>query len=179
MQTMHELIHQSYMSINQRSRQDRSIIGGVTVSTYGWRLLEDDVWKLEDNVRNVDVELRELVAGCMAHSVAHRPPLGILEELITSQLNQAVKAVLGAEAAAAQGLNPVASSFVPGGQPAAADPDVVRYHQKRVPQGQTEPSPLLARFYQIYFYDAWGETDDFKDYWSKPPPQSGQVPNPP
>ncbi|KAI3324507.1 kinase-like protein [Xylariaceae sp. AK1471] len=167
--TMQELIRQEFVPLNRRSRQIRRIIGGPPISTYGWRLLDSETWKIMSDFRNVDIELRELVAGCMAHNVSDRPPLDVLEDLITWKFNDITKA----EEQAAKGLNPGANAFVPG-----AEPDDVKYHKTRVPLGQLEPEAIILKFYKHYFYDAWAIADNFEDHWNKPPLSPERIPNP-
>lgn len=49
-------------------------------------MLEDEDYKIEHDWKNVDLELRELVAGCMSNYNWNRPPLVQLEKIITARI---------------------------------------------------------------------------------------------
>ncbi|KAI0446457.1 kinase-like protein [Xylaria telfairii] len=85
-QVMHDLISQRAIPSASRSKKPRKIDGN-TFETYGWRMLEEGEDKIEHDWKNVDLEMRQLVAGCMADQNWNRPPLAQLEKMIESRIS--------------------------------------------------------------------------------------------
>ncbi|TRX94962.1 hypothetical protein FHL15_004047 [Xylaria flabelliformis] len=160
---------------------------GLDFRTYGWRVLPDANYQIDEDWVNVDLGLRELIAGCMADSHLDRPGPELLELIIRNRI-----AWLDQQAAAEAAkpvLNPAANVFVPGqgfvpgpggvtgfpppgpggvtGFPPPPPPRPRDSYRKRVPHGQVEPDWLLQKFFNDYFIEDWAEPDVYADYWDK------------
>ncbi|KAI1752186.1 kinase-like protein [Xylaria castorea] len=160
--------------------QMQRTVRGAEFRTYGWRVLPDPDYGIDDDWLNVDVELRELIVGCMADQASDRPGPRALEHMITTriaalakQAAEAAKPNLNPEAsefvpgqAPKMGLNPESKEFVPAQKP-QRPPNIGNFYKNRVPSGQVEPDWLLDKFYNDYFVDIWNEHDMYKDHWSK------------
>ncbi|KAI1119126.1 kinase-like protein [Nemania sp. NC0429] len=173
---MHDLITLQYIPFTERSVRNRRIADGLLeFNTYGWRLLNGQVYVVEPDWRKTDLELRELVAGCMAFDVEWRPQLDQLEDLVMRRLQR----IEMQSAEAKRGLNPLSAGFVPGQPPRAPVPAVP--YRERVEMGHVEPDALIQKFYAEYFVDAWNERDKYAGYWSKRTltPEPSRTPTPP
>ncbi|KAI1436858.1 kinase-like protein [Xylaria sp. CBS 124048] len=118
------------------------------VSTYGWRLLKSENYKIEEPWEAVDIELREIVAACMAESPKHRPRLRVLEKAAERNMESLLKQ---AKAEARRDVPPVF---------------VEDLYTKRVPHGQPEPNHLIEKFVEDYFYTPWNVVDHHKQFWA-------------
>ncbi|KAI1287850.1 hypothetical protein F5Y03DRAFT_401907 [Xylaria venustula] len=160
-QIMHDLITLEPVNFAQRVKTKRSLTvpSGLKLEfmTYGGRLLNGPGYEIKNDWRNVDIELRELAAGCMASEAAWRPPLPQLEFLIQNQVERLDKAAREAK----QGLTPSLKVF------RETSARVDKLYERRVPAGYIEPDSLLNSFYQIYFREEWDESDKYDNYYSK------------
>ncbi|KAI0467206.1 kinase-like protein [Xylaria cf. heliscus] len=109
----------SATNVYQIGNQWRTV-SGRNVETFGWRVLEEDNYKINEDWINVDLQLRELVAGCMARDILERPSLAQLESIIVARMAALDQQALDDSLKPA--LNPQAQAFVPG-QPPTANPD--------------------------------------------------------
>ncbi|KAI3340007.1 kinase-like protein [Ustulina deusta] len=161
---MHDLITLRKYSYNQRVVAKRKLSGngGLEFWTFGCRLLEGSDYSIDKDWKNVDIELRELVAGCMAEKPIFRPALEPLEELCALRIREMDKAVKDAK----QGRNPSTPVYVPG------IPSDDKTFRRRVPMGQVEPDHILEKFYIEYFIEPWGESDKYAAHWA------GRTPSP-
>ncbi|KAI0975412.1 kinase-like protein [Xylaria arbuscula] len=160
-QIMHDLITLAPLNFSDRVEAERSVTTSdgrnIQFMTYGGRLLDGPGYQIQRDWRNVDIELRELAAGCMASIGTWRPPLRQLEYLIQHHIDKQDKAALEAK----QGLTPRLKVFV------ETDVRVDKLFERRVPAGYVEPDSLLQGFYQIYFREQWDEGDKYAEYYSK------------
>ncbi|KAI0452327.1 kinase-like protein [Xylaria acuta] len=192
-QVMQDLITLKFVNYSIRNFQWRTTENNkIGFYTYGWRLLGDKSYRLDDDWRNVDIELRELVASCMADMTYDRPGLRELEGIISRRIADLAELVpdprteLNPEAkesvpgqAPKTGLNPESKEFVPGQVPKTGlNPESKEFvpgegppadilYKSRVPMGKGEPEWLLKKFYRDYFVEAWEDPDKYEDYWSK------------
>ncbi|KAJ2985561.1 hypothetical protein NUW58_g5462 [Xylaria curta] len=161
-QVMHDLITLERIPYGDRAKLIRELPDGADMDTYGWRLLDfEGYYKIEEDWANVDFELRTLAAGCMADLELERPPLGHLEHIILNRLSNIYQQANDAR----QGLNPPPAESVPGQPSPAAGPDL---YKNRVPMWEVEPDTILNSFCKDYFESTWGDTDRYREFWSKP-----------
>ncbi|KAI0405768.1 kinase-like protein [Xylaria palmicola] len=152
---MHDLITMRQIPFSQRERKTREAAGGAAqFSTYGWRLLESSDYVIQEDWGRVDLELRELVAGCMAQEPAWRPDMGQLERLIESRMGE-----LTAQAEHDR-LHPDENPFAPG-----EDTPGEEVYRRRIPMWRAEPDEFVERFYREYFWETWGDGDRYANYW--------------
>ncbi|KAI1827502.1 kinase-like protein [Xylaria intraflava] len=146
---MHDLITQRSYAFRDRSVQRRrknSTAMGSEYDTYGWRLLEHGEYVIEEEFVKVDIQLRELVAACMAYRASQRPNLSFLETVTMHHIRRLAK-----QASASMQLD-------------FHDPD--DSYKTRVPMGTVEPPSLVERFTDEYFRTPWGDGDPHRDFWA-------------
>ncbi|KAI8955552.1 kinase-like protein [Xylaria longipes] len=165
------------------------ILKDVPVETWGWRILPSPDYSVDEDWRNVDLELRELIGRCMADKIIERPTLAQLEQQILGRI-----ADLAKQSEQKKTLNPESKEFIPGKTPKTTfnpgaqdfvpgepkkptfNPDAKEFvpggkgnglYRRRVPMGEVEPEWLLQKFYRDYFIEAWDDPDLYEDYWNK------------
>ncbi|RYC62314.1 hypothetical protein CHU98_g3898 [Xylaria longipes] len=186
--TMHDLVSNRYVKSGRRSTKIR-ILKDVPVETWGWRILPSPDYSVDEDWRNVDLELRELIGRCMADKIIERPTLAQLEQQILGRI-----ADLAKQSEQKKTLNPESKEFIPGKTPKTTfnpgaqdfvpgepkkptfNPDAKEFvpggkgnglYRRRVPMGEVEPEWLLQKFYRDYFIEAWDDPDLYEDYWNK------------
>ncbi|KAI0534707.1 kinase-like domain-containing protein [Xylaria digitata] len=169
---MQDLITLTHVPFDARLVLPRQLMGtDVSFMTVGCRLLEDEIYQIQKDWKNVDMALRELVAGCMGEAPRMRPSLRQLEELCIFRMEELDRQAKYDSSIAQEGLGPTSNTSVPGASPANDS------YRKRYPQGQTEPDSLLERFYKEYFIEPWEQGDKYSSYWADPtrmPSSSGK-----
>ncbi|KAI0513053.1 kinase-like protein [Xylaria bambusicola] len=166
-QIMHDLITLTPVDYNHRKMMRIDTQFG-RVWTYGGRLLEfpSENRRIRHNWINVDHELRELVALCMAVDPIERPTVDHLETICVSRIakmdlvNRQVKL----------GQVPESPVWV-----AESPDDAVQRYKQRVPHGQVEPDTLLTKFYNEYFLEDWETHDKYEEYWANDTLQTPDV----
>ncbi|KAK5630558.1 hypothetical protein RRF57_006273 [Xylaria bambusicola] len=157
-QIMHDLITLAPIDYKQRKATKIDTELGP-IWSYGGRLVEcpSRNYKIKSDWINVDAELREIVAVCMAEDPVERPVLDHLEALCVSRVadmdlaNRQVK------------LGQVSGK--PVWAPGSPDEAIDRY-KSRVPAGLIEPDELLQKFYKEYFLEHWESHDKYEEYWA-------------
>ncbi|KAI1119998.1 hypothetical protein F5Y10DRAFT_273509 [Nemania abortiva] len=125
---------------------DRKLRNGDEINTFGYTLIDDSHGPVRGANADIDLELRETVARCLAGVGSQRPTL---EELY----NVAIRNIQDGDQKART--------------PAASQQPPNPIHSYRVKLGQPEPDSLLDRFVKNFFLDAAPMADRFAPYWSK------------
>ncbi|KAI0442841.1 kinase-like domain-containing protein [Xylaria telfairii] len=144
--TLFLLICTTYRFDNRPGRSYQRRLGnGISIDTYGYTLLDDEYGPVNPFYEDIDLQLRETIARCLAVNGAQRPTLRQLLALAVQNIGEGDRKAQ--EAGASQMPNDI--------------------YATRPKLDEPEPDALLDRFMRNYFYDAAPVQDPYGPYWDR------------